>query len=101
MFADMGLPVHAITLSIHILKHFFLCMYNYNIMCLYTHTHIHTAKQTDWALKVMLDMARRDGPRQLMKGIGPRLIAVPSYMSVFYVVNEELEWYLLKKRLTN
>ena len=64
-------------------------------------THIHTAKQTDWALKVMLDIARRDGARQLMKGIGPRLIAVPSYMSVFYVVNEELEWYLLKKRLTN
>jgi hypothetical protein len=60
-----------------------------------------SAKQSDWALKLMLDIARREGPRHLMKGLGPRLIAVPSYMSVFYVVNEELEWHLLSKRLTN
>lgn len=26
-----------------------------------------------------------------MKGLLPRLIAVPSMMSVFYVINEELE----------
>lgn len=49
----------------------------------------------------MVEIARREGPRHLMRGLGPRLIAVPSYMSVFYVVNEELEWYLLNKKLVN
>ena len=59
------------------------------------------AKQSEWALKLLWNISQREGPRTLLRGLGPRLIAVPSYMSVFYVVNEELEWHLLNKRLTN
>lgn len=62
---------------------------------------MYSVGQSDWALKLIVDIARREGPRHLMKGLGPRLIAVPSYMSVFYVVNEELEWHLLNRKLTN
>lgn len=65
------------------------------------HTLTFIAKQSEWALKMIVDIARKEGLSTLMRGLGPRLIAVPSYMSVFYVVNEELEWHLLKKRLTN
>jgi hypothetical protein len=60
-----------------------------------------TTKQSEWALKLLWNISQREGPRTLLRGLGPRLIAVPSYMSVFYVVNEELEWHLLNKRLTN
>ena len=63
--------------------------------------HTHSVGRSDWALKLMVEIARREGPHHLMRGLGPRLIAVPSYMSVFYVVNEELEWYLLNKKLIN
>ena len=66
------------------------------------HAHMTAGKQSgEWALKLIVDIARREGFGTLMRGLGPRLIAVPSYMSVFYVVNEELEWHLLNKRLTN
>ena len=41
--------------------------------------------------RVFIDIFRQEGPRHLWKGLLPRLIAVPSYMSVFYVFNEELE----------
>lgn len=41
--------------------------------------------------RIMLDIVRNEGARLLMKGLLPRLIAVPSMMSVFYVINEELE----------
>ena len=83
-----------------------ICQHSTHVLlpCKHTHAHTHantTAKQSDWALKLVVDIARREGLRSLMKGLGPRLIAVPSYMSVFYVVNEELEWLLLSKRLTN
>ena len=67
--------------------------------CLHRYLHCFVAK-AEWTMKVIIDIARKEGVRFLMKGLGPRLIAVPSYMSVFYVVNEELEWYLLKKKLT-
>ena len=45
----------------------------------------------------MLDIIQKEGPRHLFKGLMPRLIAVPSMMSVFYVINEELEKLLLGK----
>ena len=45
--------------------------------------------------RVFVDVVRQDGPRSLMKGLGPRLIAVPSMMSVFYVINEEFEKLIL------
>ena len=47
--------------------------------------------------RIMYDIAKREGPRHLYKGLVPRLIAVPSMMSVFYVINEELEKLLLGK----
>lgn len=47
----------------------------------------------------MFNIVRNEGPQHLMKGLLPRLIAVPSMMSVFYVINEELERILLGKRL--
>ncbi len=47
----------------------------------------------------MMDIVRSEGARHLMKGLLPRLIAVPMYMSVFFVVNEELEKLLLGQRI--
>lgn len=47
----------------------------------------------------MLNIVRNEGPRHLMKGLLPRLVAVPSMMSVFYVINEELERVFLGTRL--
>lgn len=41
--------------------------------------------------QIFVNIVRQEGPRNLMKGLLPRLIAVPSMMSVFYVINEELE----------
>ena len=40
---------------------------------------------------IMKEIVKREGVRYLFKGLLPRLIAVPSMMSVFYVINEELE----------
>ena len=48
--------------------------------------------------RIMLDICRKEGPRHLMKGLLPRLIAVPSMMSCFYVINEELERLFLGTR---
>ena len=39
----------------------------------------------------MLDIIKYEGPRHLMKGLLPRLIVVPSMMSAFFVINEELD----------
>ena len=47
--------------------------------------------------RILYEIATREGPRHLFKGLMPRLIAVPSMMSVFYVINEELEKVLLGK----
>jgi len=41
--------------------------------------------------RTMWNICRHEGPRHLMKGLLPRLVAVPSMMSTFYVINEELE----------
>ena len=41
--------------------------------------------------RIMWNICRHEGPRHLMKGLLPRLVAVPSMMSCFYVINEELE----------
>ena len=48
--------------------------------------------------RVMWDIVRQEGARNLMKGLLPRLIAVPSMMSWFYMINEELEWAFLHTR---
>lgn len=48
--------------------------------------------------RIMWDIVRHEGPRNLMKGLLPRLIAVPSMMSWFYMINEELEWAFLRTR---
>ena len=47
----------------------------------------------------MIQIARQEGPRYLFKGLLPRLIAVPLYMSVFITVNEELSKYILGRRV--
>ena len=47
------------------------------------------------ASKIMLNIIRNEGVRHLWKGLLPRLIAVPSMMSVFFVINEELEKFFL------
>ena len=45
---------------------------------------------------VFRDIVRNEGPRHLMKGLLPRVLVVPMYMSVFYVFNEELEKRFIK-----
>lgn len=47
-------------------------------------------------LQIFTDIVKNEGPRHLMKGLVPRLIVVPSFMSVFYVINEELEKLFLR-----
>lgn len=47
------------------------------------------------ASKIMMNIVRKEGLRHLWKGLLPRLIAVPSMMSVFFVINEELEKFFL------
>ena len=47
----------------------------------------------------MVRIARDEHPRYLFKGLLPRLIAVPLYMSVFLMVNEELQKLILDKRI--
>ncbi|CAI8041445.1 Mitochondrial substrate carrier family protein X [Geodia barretti] len=49
----------------------------------------------------MYQIARTEGIRQLYKGLLPRLIAVPLYMSVFITVNEELQKYILGRRIVS
>lgn len=49
----------------------------------------------------MYQIARAEGIRQLYKGLLPRLIAVPLYMSVFITVNEELQKYILGRRIVS
>ena len=44
-----------------------------------------------WKIFTEIVTDKKEGPRYLMKGLLPRLIAVPSMMSFFYVFNEELE----------
>ena len=62
-----------------------------------THTHTRTGGETKSVSRLLYEIATREGPRHLFKGLMPRLIAVPSMMSVFYVINEELEKLLLGK----
>ncbi len=50
--------------------------------------------------RVMINIVRTEGAIHLMKGLTPRLIAVPSMMSWFYVINEELERFFLGKRMS-
>lgn len=49
----------------------------------------------------MIKLAREEGVRSLFKGLIPRLIAVPLYMSVFITVNEELEKLILGRRIVS
>ena len=50
-------------------------------------------------LQIMLSIAREEGPRYLFKGLLPRLVAVPLYMSAFLMVNEELHKLILGKEI--
>jgi hypothetical protein len=52
-------------------------------------------------IPLMVQIARQEGVRYLFKGLLPRLIAVPLYMSVFITVNEELQKYLLGTRISS
>lgn len=45
--------------------------------------------------RLMLEITRTEGVRYLFKGLGPRLVVVPSMLSCMYVLNEELEQLLL------
>ena len=47
----------------------------------------------------MLSIAREEGPRYLFKGLLPRLIAVPLYMSAFLTANEKLHKLILDKEI--
>lgn len=49
----------------------------------------------------MVQIARHEGVRYLFKGLLPRLVAVPLYMSVFITVNEELQKYILGTRISS
>ncbi len=66
----------------------------------HTHTHTHTGGAYRTVYRIMMDIVRKEGARHLMKGLLPRLIAVPMYMSVFFVVNEEMEKLFLGKRMS-
>lgn len=50
-------------------------------------------------IPLMIQIARQEGVRCLFKGLLPRLISVPLYMSVFITVNEELQKYILGTRI--
>jgi solute carrier family 25 aspartate/glutamate transporter 12/13/solute carrier family 25 carnitine/acylcarnitine transporter 20/29 len=39
---------------------------------------------------IFKNIVKNEGPRNLMKGLIPRLLVVPSMMSFWYVINEEL-----------
>ena len=41
--------------------------------------------------QLFYDIIQKEGARNLMKGLMPRLVAVPSMMSTFYVIDEELK----------
>ena len=72
----------------------------YSLIMTNTHTHTHrslTGGQSKSVSRLLYEIAKNEGPRHLFKGLMPRLIAVPSMMSVFYVINEELERLLLGK----
>ena len=56
----------------------------------------HTGGPSRSVLTVLRDIVRNEGPRHLMKGLLPRVLVVPMYMSVFYVFNEELEKRFIK-----
>ena len=45
------------------------------------------AKQSTWSL--LKSIVQNEGPRYLFKGLLPRLIAVPSMMSFFYMLNNK------------
>ena len=61
--------------------------------------HIHVGSGSRRAIPLMIQIARQEGPRYLFKGLLPRLIAVPLYMSVYMTVNGELSKYILGRRI--
>lgn len=74
------------------------CLPNYNNYIIII-IHMYTGGRVQSCSRIMLDICRNEGPRHLMKGLLPRLIAVPSMMSCFYVINEELERIFLGTKL--
>ena len=45
------------------------------------------SEATQNTITLLRDIATKEGPRYLFKGLLPRLIAVPSMMSFFYMLN--------------
>lgn len=58
-------------------------------------SHLHTGNKSP--LQIMRAIVRDAGPRFLFKGLTPRLLAVPLYMSAFLTVNEKLHKLILGK----
>ena len=85
-----------LTLTLSLSLSFFLSLSH-----THTHTHTLTGGKAKSVSRIILDIAKKEGPHHLFKGLTPRLIAVPSMMSVFYVINEELEKILLGKEFPN
>ena len=50
-------------------------------------------------LLLMRQLVREEDARSLFKGLLPRLIAVPLYMSVFVTINEDLGGRLLGREI--
>jgi len=63
------------------------------------YVYVFAGGQSESCARIMWNICRHEGPRHLMKGLLPRLVAVPSMMSTFYVINEELEHKILGTRL--
>ena len=76
-----------------------MCVCWLDIMCL--HIQIADDARNRRALLLMYQIAREEGVRSLYKGLVPRLIAVPMYMSVFIAVNEELQKWILGRRIVS
>lgn len=45
------------------------------------------SEATQGTVSLLRDIAKKEGPRYLFKGLLPRLVAVPSMMSFFYMLN--------------
>ena len=45
--------------------------------------------------KILSNIVKNEGPRYLFKGLLPRLVAVPSMMSLFYMLNVKFNEYFL------
>ena len=47
------------------------------------------SEATQSTVSLLREIVKKEGPRYLFKGLTPRLIAVPSMMSFFYMLNNK------------